>query len=1162
MNTYKLYNNLTGWMMFIIASVVYMLTAEPTSSLWDCGEFISAADKLQVVHPPGAPLFLMIGRMFAWIAETFSTDKANIAYAINVMSGLCTAALVMFIFWSTTILTKLSIVGHANKVESNGDLIAIIGSGIAAALSTTFATSIWFSAVEGEVYAMSSGFTGLVIWAALRWYVSDSKSSDRWLVFIAYMVGLSIGVHLLSLLAIPFIAILYYYKKKQVREMEMSQNSVFAVLGMTLLVGVQFMDFLPVWAHIIFAMGIPALYVYTWYNAKDAEKKAWFNIGLYFIIGFAILMFVQSIFIPKIPEIAAGFDYTFVNNFGLGVGTGMIFFLLILISLVVAALYYGQSKNNYNIQLIAMMFAMLLMGFSTYSSIVIRANANTPINMNNPSDPYSLLSYINREQYGDRPLGYGPHFAAEQVGYIAKGKSYRPVASANGKISYQVVSERGDYKYSKDDMMLFPRIGHMDENRANQYRRWLNLDPEEKPTMTDNLDFFFRYQIGWMYYRYFMWNFVGRQNAVQGFNSVDPSKGNWISGIGFIDELRLTPQKNLPSSMKDQGRNTYFFLPFIFGMIGLLFHIARRPQDALALGVLFLVTGVAIIVFSNQPPGEPRERDYVLVGSIFTFCIWVGMGVAGIYHGLRSYLGNAGLRSALAFILVITAPILMGFQNWDDHSRANHTGARDYANNFLQSCAPNAIIFTYGDNDTYPLWYAQEVEGIRTDVRVVNFSLLAVDWYIDQLRRKMNNSEAIAMTISKDAYRGSPRNYLPVQDSKRPMNLMEVVKFMGASNPIQNAASYVPTADMFLPVDKSAIRRNKVVPANVPDEQIVDQMILKINGRAIFKDDVALYDIVATNAANGWKRPIYFAVTVRPEKIGAFKEYLQLEGMAQRIVPVKTPGSEAAGAMSLGRIELDLMYQNMMEKFKWGGFDKYKMFVDESYSPSIQTQQYAFVRLINSLKSAGDKDRALKALERLHEAFPHKNFPIDEYYTRVTLNLYFDLDAADKAKPHIMNLATSSAEKLKYFSAFMAATNMEDFLRQLNELSNGIEMKRQQISGFVQANGGSEGMSQAVYAQAIKMQEEIKQLEMQKEVLLKSAKKPDMVNLFENEISNALASAQSAIDLCSRITDANFKKQIEDILKPYGIKSRMNSSTEVQKVEAPEDTVKTDTAKK
>jgi hypothetical protein len=679
--------------------------------------------------------------------------------------------------------------------------------------------------------------------------------------------------------------------------------------------------------------------------------------------------------------------------------------------------------------------------------------------------------------------------------------------------------------------------------------------------MSHNLDFFFRYQIGWMYFRYFMWNFVGRQNASQGYYSSDVSRGNWLSGIGFIDSNRLIPQADLPSSMRDQGRSTYYFLPLIFGLLGLLFHIARRPQEALAVGVLFLITGVAIILFSNQPPGEPRERDYVLVGSIFTFCIWIGLGVVSIYAGVKTYLKNSNIRAIAATALVLTAPVIMGFQNWDDQSRANHTGARDYANNFLMSCAPNAIIFTYGDNDTYPLWYAQEVEGIRTDIRVVNFSLLAVDWYIEQLRRKMNDSEAIAMTISKDAYRGSARNALPIQDSKRPMTLIDVVKFMGGSNPVQSAPSYVPTTDIVITINKSEVRKNNAVPASVKDEQIVDQVTLKLGGRMIFKDDIALLDIVGTNAANGWKRPIYFAVTVRPEKIGPFKNYLQLEGMAQRIVPVYTEGSETAGAMSMGRTEVDSMYRNIMERFKWGGFDKYKLFVDESYSPSIQTQQYAFWRLIMTLKAMGDKDRALKALERMYEAFPHMNFPIDESYARVGLNLFIEFNAPEKAKPHVLNLATASAEKLKYFNKFIAPHDMNSFASQLNDFGNQIEGRRREISNIVQRAGGVDKLDPGSSQMAMKLQGEMQQFEAKKDQLLSTCANAEMVSLFENEIAMALSTAQTAVDLANAIKDVAFKKQIEALMAPYNIKGKEMPTNDKQ-VEAPKDSATRDSIKR
>jgi tetratricopeptide (TPR) repeat protein len=1165
MNSFKKQNTLLGWLMFAVAAVVYILTAEPTGSLWDCGEFISAAHKLEVVHPPGAPLFLMIGRMFAFVADTFSADKANIAYALNVMSGLCTAALVMFVFWSTTILSRLSLVGYGKPVEDMGDRLAILGSGVVAALATTFTTSVWFSAVEGEVYAMSSGFTGLVIWAALRWYVTDTPKADRWLVFIAYMAGLSIGVHLLSLLAIPFIALLFYFKKSRVAKMQLSSNAMYIVLGFALLVGLQFMSWMPVWLHVILGLGIPALYVYGIVQSPQEERKIWINIGISFAVGFAILMFVQSIFIPKLPEIGAGFDFVFVNSFGLPVGSGMIFFAILLVGLVGFGVYVASKRQLYYVHMGLMMFSVALMGFSTYASIVIRAQANTPINMNKPSDAYSLLSYINREQYGERPLAYGPHFNAQAIRSEETGKVYRPVDN-NGKVRYAVVGKKIKQVFQKSDQMPFPRLGHMDDARKAQYRRWLGLENDENPTMSDNLDFFFRYQIGWMYFRYFMWNFAGRQNAKQGFYETDPTKGNWMSGIAPIDGARLIPQKNLPEARKhDKGRNTYYFLPLIFGIIGLIFHISKRPQEALALGILFLITGVAIILFSNQPPNEPRERDYVLVGSMFTFCMWIGLSVSALYGTLKDFIKNAQGSAALATAVVIIAPLIMGFQNWDDHSRAKHTGARDYAVNFLESCAPNAIVFTYGDNDTYPLWYAQEVEGIRTDVRVINFSLLAVDWYIDQLRRKINESPAVKMSIPRSAYQGDPRNYLPIQDSKRPMNLIDIVNFIGKSNPTQMGQmqfpSYVPTADVVIPVDKKAVRANKAVPDDVPDSLIANQIKFRFSGRMLIKDDIALMDILGTNIANGWERPIYFAVTVRPSKIGGLRNYLQLEGMALRIVPIQSNGGGRMGAMSMGRVAVDTMYKNMMEKFRWGGFDKHELFVDESYMPSIQTLQFAFTRLAGELQQRGDKEKAIQTLDKMFEAFPHMNFPIDESFSRSqALEIYAQLGVPEKAEPHLRDLVLTTADKLQYYSQFTAPVNIQQFVQETRKISQQMDQKANQLNQMIKMLEDPQvpqNQQQQIYAQANKLQAEYSQLQAQKDQYINACSNPTMARVFEDEISMSFTYAQMVMRTLERIPNKAFVDEMNGFLTPLGFPAvGGNPSPPPTKPEAP----KTDTA--
>ena len=943
----------------------------------------------------------MVGRIFAWVASLVSDDPSTIAYSLNVMSGICTAFLVMFICWSTIILAKLALVGRYEEPQEGGQTLAILASGVVAGLATTFATSIWFSAVEGEVYAMSSGFTGLVIWSALKWYTAHGKNADRWLVFIAYMMGLSIGVHLLSLLVFPFLGVLFYFKKKELEEEDTSFNLKGLTLG--------------------------------------------------FLGGFAALVIVQYFIIPRLPQMAAAVDYIFVNHIGLGLGTGVLFFVLALFGAIVAVLRYAHKTENYYLHLGTLMFAMILAGFSSYGMVVIRANAAAAINMNNPSDPYSLLSYLNREQYGSRSLLYGPHFASERDGSYTKDKDvWRPVEK-DGKVIYDIVDEKVDVGYKSSDMMLFPRLGHLD--RAGEYAKWIDLGVTGKPTMGDNLKFFFEYQLGYMYGRYFAWNFIGRQNAYQGVDG-NYVRGNWLSGVAPFDAMRLHTQSNLPEYIQeDKSRNTYYFLPFIFGLIGLLFHMSKRPRETAALGVLFLMTGIALIVFANQPPREPRERDYVFIGSFFTFCMWMGLAVPYIYERLKDKVpGIAG--AALASVLVLAAPIIMGMENWDDHSRANQYGARDYAINFLESCAPNAIIFTYGDNDTYPLWYAQEVENVRPDVRVINFSLLAVDWYVNQLRRKINESPKVEMSIPKAGYRGKLRNYLPFQikHPDRYINLDDVVKFIGSTprdmNPqmLQQYASYVPARKVYLPVDKEKGKANGAIPASIPDSLILPAIKFELKGgQFLMKDEIALLDIIATNAARGWERPIYFAVTCRPEKIMGLKDYLMLEGMALRIVPYKTP-SPTTTAILMGKVDTDLMYDNMVGteekpgKFRWGNFDKEEFFINESYMPSVHSLQYGFVRLADALIVEQKTDKAIATVDKFFGAFPHMNFPYDE--SRMALQgvqYYFRLGEEEKGQEHLRIMADALVDRMTFYNGLVSSSDIAIFEPQKREALGMIQ---------------------------------------------------------------------------------------------------------------------------
>lgn len=723
-------------------------------------------------------------------------------------------------------------------------------------------------------------------------------------------------------------------------------------------------------------------------------------------------------------------------------------------------LRYAHAKNKYYLHLGTMMFAMILAGFSSYGMVVIRANAATAINMNDPSDPYSMLSYLNREQYGTRPLLFGPHFASERDGnYEKDGDVWRPIEK-DGKVTYEIVDEKVEVGYKSSDMMLFPRLGHMD--REGEYNKWMTLGPSGKPTMGQNLGFFFQYQLGYMYMRYFAWNFIGRQNALQGTDA-NLTRGNWQSGISFIDEILLHTQSNLPDYIKnDPSRNFYYFLPFIFGLLGLMFHTSKRSKEAAAVGTLFLMTGIAIIVFTNQPPREPRERDYVIVGSIFTFCIWMGMAVAYIYELLRDKIGGMGAAS-LATVLVLTAPVIMGVQNWDDHSRARQYGARDYAINFLESCAPNALIFTYGDNDTYPLWYAQEVENIRPDVRVINFSLLAVDWYIDQLRRKINESPKVEMTIPKEAYKGKLRNYLPFQVLKgeQYINLHEVVQFIGSTpknmNPqmLEQFASFVPAQNVYLSVDKEKAIKNGAIPKSIPDSLILTTMPFELNKGSQFmmKDEIALLDIIATNAQRGWERPIYFAVTCRPEKIMGLKDYLMLEGMALRIVPYKTPSPNTT-AILMGKVDTDLMFDNMVGtkekpgKFKWGNFDKEKFFINESYMPSVHSLQYGFIRLIDALIQEGKKDKAVASIDKFFQSFPHMNFPYDQ--SRMALQgirFYWALGEEKKAQEHLTILANALEDRMKFYTSLTRAADREAFGPEIGETAGMVQNVLHMVAG-------------------------------------------------------------------------------------------------------------------
>jgi hypothetical protein len=960
--SYKTINNLAGWLTFIVTGAVLVAAAEPTGSLWDCGEFISGAYKLQVVHPPGAPIFLLIGRLFAWVATLVSNNPANIAYSVNVLSALSTAFAGMFICWTTTMLARLSLNGRDSAEPAGGQMVAILGAGLVAGMITAWTSSVWFSAVEGEVYAMSTFFTCMTLWAVVKWYfLPDEADADRWLVFAFYSIALSIGVHLLSLLTLPAIAMLYYFKKSQ------KPTAIGTIISA--------------------------------------------------IVGVAFIVAIQKIIIAGIPSMWAFFDKMLVNGFHLPFNSGILIVLLIFGGAIWFGLRYARLHGNGLLQRLVLATTVIVIGYMSYGMVVIRANANPPINMNDPSDPVRLLPYLNREQYGERPLVRGPNFDAQPVG-VNSEERYGRVGD-----HYEVVDEKVDYEYPASSNVLFPRMGDYSQDRPRLYRQWIDK-PTGEPTFADNLKFFWRYQLGWMYWRYFMWNFSGRQNGEQGYYSWDPSAGNWITGIDAIDQVRLGNLKELPDNEKfSQAKNKYYMIPFLLGLFGLFFHYQRRPRDFAALMALFVITGIGIVVYSNEPPNEPRERDYVLVGSFFTYAIWIGLAIPALYDLFTNRLKlSSSLSGPVCALIGLSAPLLMVTQNWDDHSRAGHFASRDYARNFLESCAPNAIIFTYGDNDTYPLWYTQEVEGIRNDVRVVNLSLIAVDWYIGQLRRAVNNSPAIDLTIPQDKIRGSKRVQLMFSGTKnedKEMTIQQVVKFLGEDHPVASQGSsremetYVPTHKISIPINRQEMLANKIITPQ--DSGVVDTIHFSLGDKKyLIKDDVAILDIIASNIN---KRPIYWAVTCREEKLLGLEDFLQLEGLALRLVPIHTKSSsESFGIIGSGRVDTETAYKNIMEKWQWGNFDKTRQYIDRAYLPSLQTMRVTFIRLARQLLQEGKKDKAIALTDKYFEVFPKMNFPYDQFSAFMAA-IYGQAGAKEKAASKMREIADAMEQQLRFFKS-------------------------------------------------------------------------------------------------------------------------------------------------
>jgi len=1013
MSSFKRISRITGWIVFAIAFVVYFLSAERVGSLWDCGEFILGAYKLQVVHPPGAPVYVLIGRMFAWVATLVSDDPTHISFAVNLMSGFFTALLAMLVAKTTMMLGKLALVGREEQPSSDS-LLALAGAGLVGGLATAFCSSIWFSAVEGEVYAMSTFFTGLTFWAAVKWYfLPSAPKNDRWIVFVAFSAALSIGVHLLSILTFPAIGLLYYFKKYK------KPNILGA--GISMAIGVIFIWFVQ--SFII--AGIPEMW-------KAFEIPMVNNMGAPFHSGLIpTILLYTSLFFGVLKYARSQGQ----NNLYLGITTislAIISFLsvglmptVVLVPVLVFLMYKFNSPNaKYNLQIFAMSALMFVIGFSTLGIIVIRANADTPINMNVPSDAVRVLPYLNREQYGERPLLYGPHFDARPEAVEKEDRL--------GRVGdkYVKVDEKIDYTYNNKDKMFLPRVSHTDAARKQLYREWWG-QKTGAPSQAFNLSFMMRYQMNWMYWRYFMWNFAGRQNGEQGYSPWDKSAGHWQSGIKPLDEAKLYNMDELPDSVKrHKGNNTYYLLPLLFGLFGLFYQAKRRQKEFFVMTVLFIITGIGIIIYSNQPPNEPRERDYVLVGSFFTFCMWIGMGVLAMYQLFvkRFRLGGTP-AAAIATVIALSAPAIMAFQNFDDHSRRHHTASRDYASNFLESCEPNAIIFTYGDNDTYPLWYAQEVENIRRDIRVVNLSLIQVDWYINKLRNKVNDSAPLKLTVPAEAYRGNKRNtvfFFPPEGPFEPKNLLDELRYIGHPKNEQQGQTIMRSSQLYIPIDRQrAIKSGWISATDTTNLVSRIDISLKRSEAAgyIIKDELAILDVIASNI---YDRPIYFASTCKNEKLLGLNDYMQLEGLALQLMPFKNASDKQLMIYGSGKVASDIVYDNIMNKYRWGGFEERDMFVDNSYGAAVQSHRMVMMRAAEDLLVSGKRQKAIDLCDKFFYAFPQMNFSYSPFVMPF-ISIYANAGALDKAKTHLRILANQVSQEMKFYDSIDQETLESSF---------------------------------------------------------------------------------------------------------------------------------------
>jgi len=940
-------NNWAGWTVFGIALIVYVLTLEPTLSLWDCGEFLTSAYKLEINHSPGAPLFMLLGRVFSLFSFG---NPAHAAYAVNLVSAVSSAATILFLFW-----TLVWLISKMEQKQGKAFPVPLkFGAAAIGALSFAFTDSFWFSAVEAEVYALSSLFSAAILWAATRWErEADSDYSSRWIVLIFFLIGLSIGVHLLNLLVIPSVGLIIYFRK------------------------------------------------YT-YSLKGLAATV-------VISGFGILALLQ-VFIPGLLDLSKHLELFFVNQLHLPIHTGLVTYFVLLIGAISGGLIYSHRKQLPHLNLALLCLTFLLIGYTSYVATIVRATAGVPVNQGDPDTTFSLLNYLNREQYGTRPILYGANFGSVVTGY----KDRDTWIAQNGR--YIKSKLNADITYDEKTIGFFPRMHSKEQEHMEAYKKWTDFkgmkvavhDEEGNatnttiPTLQENVSFFLKYQLGYMYLRYFLWNFVGRQSDVQGTGGL--TNGNWQSGFPFIDKYMAGPQDNLPTSVKEnRGRNFYYFLPLIIGLLGLIFQFRHDRQNFLSTGLLFFLMSFALVVYLNEVPDTPRERDYVYVGSFYVFCIWIGFGILSIFSGLQRLMNEKKALIITLGLCLAASPVLLLSQNFDDHDRSGRYSARDLARNYLESCEKDAILFTHADNDTYPLWYCQEVEGIRRDVRVVVMPYLQAEWYIGQLQRKVPQDEALKMTIPLEKYQSGQLDYVyvvPKIDTEQPLS--DVLGFIASDSSLTKLSVGEREPISYIPVDKMRME--------FPGKEAIH---IEMKQRGLTKGDLAFWDIITSNQG---KRPVCFTSWTDPQEYGLTNNLI-FDGLVFRLTDQKT---DSNSVMDMGMIDSESLYTKLMKKCNWDNLANPSVNFDWHHRRMFASMQIrnAFYRLAQKLTDEKQTIRALEVLEKAEKTITLKHWPVD-YQSILMAGLYTSNGKKQLGETRFKELAFSMDEWLKFYTTFV-----------------------------------------------------------------------------------------------------------------------------------------------